>query len=50
MIFYVLEINECVSSPCINGGHCVDEENSYTCNCQTGYTGNHCQTGQSVTM
>jgi len=34
-----LEINECVSSPCVNGATCNDLINHYTCSCPLGYTG-----------
>ena len=38
-----LEIDRCASSPCKNGGTCVDGINSYTCLCKLGYTGDHCE-------
>ena len=44
-LFLVLDIDDCASAPCQNGGTCVDGINSYTCNCVYGYTGDHCQTG-----
>ncbi|XP_072017684.1 ficolin-2-like [Amphiura filiformis] len=31
--------DECASSPCLNGGTCIDGVNSYTCLCPSGYTG-----------
>ena len=40
-----VDINECASSPCKNGGTCVDGINSYTCNCDVGYEGDNCETG-----
>ena len=40
-----LETDECASSPCQNGGTCVDGVNSYTCNCNVGYAGANCETG-----
>ncbi|KAK9871195.1 hypothetical protein WA026_011476 [Henosepilachna vigintioctopunctata] len=42
----VCEVNldECYSGPCKNGGKCVDGYNNYTCNCaHTGYTGRLCE-------
>ena len=31
--------NECWSSPCLNGGSCVDGVASYNCTCAEGFTG-----------
>ena len=36
------ELNECDSSPCVNG-ICVDGENGYTCNCEQGFGGVNCE-------
>ncbi|XP_054270391.1 protein crumbs isoform X2 [Macrosteles quadrilineatus] len=39
-----INIDECLSQPCQNGGICVDEIDNYTCNCgSTGYKGRHCE-------
>ena len=43
---YFLDIDECESNPCKNGGTCKDGENSYTCTCVPGYTGHDCETGK----
>ena len=40
------DINECLSSPCRNGGTCVDGINRYTCSCRPGYTETFCQSGE----
>ena len=37
------DIDECLSSPCINGGNCEDHLNYYLCHCQAGYNGTICQ-------
>ena len=37
------DIDECASSPCQNGGTCVDDVNSYNCNCDVGYSGANCE-------
>lgn len=42
-----VEINECASNPCKNGGVCLDLVNSFICKCNTGYTGLFCETLQS---
>ena len=44
----LVDINECSSSPCLNGATCTDAVNSYTCGCVAGYTGTHCVTGDSL--
>jgi hypothetical protein len=36
------EINECVSSPCLNGGTCVDAVNAFVCQCAPGWSGPSC--------
>ena len=40
-----VEINECESTPCTNGGSCVDEVNRFKCKCASGYVGTTCDTG-----
>ena len=35
-------IDECESSPCENGGTCVDAVLAFTCECADGYEGPHC--------
>ncbi|XP_053387231.1 fibropellin-3-like [Mercenaria mercenaria] len=37
------DFDECHSSPCLNGGRCVDMLNEYTCTCVPGYAGTHCE-------
>ena len=36
-------LNECLSSPCLNGGSCVDDVGSYHCNCLNEFAGRHCE-------
>ena len=45
---FSLDINECDSSPCQNGGTCNDGINSYTCTCVPGYTGGNCEIGDVI--
>lgn len=42
-ILLFLDINDCISSPCKNGGTCVDGVNSFQCFCQEGWEGKYCQ-------
>ena len=44
-MFLFVDIDECSSDPCMNGGTCTDEVNSYTCACAPGYSGEGCDIG-----
>ncbi|XP_022105682.1 sushi, von Willebrand factor type A, EGF and pentraxin domain-containing protein 1-like isoform X2 [Acanthaster planci] len=37
-----IDINECASNPCSNGGTCVDRSNAYQCECLPGFAGATC--------
>ncbi|XP_053355426.1 sushi, nidogen and EGF-like domain-containing protein 1 isoform X2 [Clarias gariepinus] len=39
-----IDIDECSSNPCQNGGTCTDKVNSFTCQCPPGFTGTLCET------
>ena len=39
-----IDINECSSNPCLNGGSCTDQVNGYVYSCQPGYAGANCET------
>ena len=45
----MVEIDECATSPCQNGGSCNDQINGYTCNCVDGYDGLNCENGNNET-
>ena len=36
-------IDDCLSSPCLNGASCVDDIARYDCICQAGYTSTNCE-------
>lgn len=38
------EIDECASSPCLNGGSCLDRLNRFQCLCPAGFSGQFCET------
>ena len=42
-----LDIDDCATSPCQNGGSCTDQVNGYTCNCVGGYDGTNCENGNN---
>ncbi|KAI1230655.1 hypothetical protein IHE44_0010130 [Lamprotornis superbus] len=39
------DIDDCLSSPCQNGGTCIDEINSFVCLCLPSYGGSRCEKG-----
>ncbi|KAM4826127.1 aggrecan core protein [Thomomys bottae] len=42
------DIDECLSSPCVNGATCVDASTSFTCLCLPSYGGDRCEIDQEV--
>ena len=50
IILRVVDVDECASSPCQNGGNCNDGVNGYTCVCVDGYEGDTCETSRFVCM
>ena len=43
---YLSDVDECASQPCVNG-KCEDKVNGFECQCEPGYTGDMCETGNS---
>lgn len=38
-----IDVDECETTPCYNGGTCFDRIASVECKCPTGFTGNRCE-------
>ena len=47
IIFCCLDIDDCASWPCSNGGRCIDGIDFFTCQCLSGFTGVQCETSES---
>lgn len=47
--FFLSDIDDCASNPCINNAVCVDlGVNLYKCKCRPGYAGLNCDVGKTV--
>ena len=46
LIIFFVDIDECATNPCQNGGSCADQINGYTCSCVDGYDGINCENGK----
>lgn len=42
IIYAFSDTNPCDSSPCKNGGTCIQRAGGYTCSCRFGWSGDHC--------
>uniref|UniRef100_A0A8B9NZ42 Protein eyes shut n=1 Tax=Apteryx owenii TaxID=8824 RepID=A0A8B9NZ42_APTOW len=38
-----INIDECISTPCLNNGNCIDDISSYKCHCNRGFIGTKCE-------
>ncbi|CAH1775425.1 unnamed protein product [Owenia fusiformis] len=43
-----INIDECQSQPCQNGGTCIDGVNAYRCRCTSSFTGTNCEEAQET--
>lgn len=43
VLLWLVDTNECDSSPCLNNGKCINTEGGYLCECTAGWTGNRCE-------
>ena len=43
----LLDVDECASGPCKNGGSCSDQIDGYNCSCQPGFNGSRCEIGKN---
>lgn len=43
---HLSDVDECVLTPCSNGGTCQNTLGSYLCNCPAGWIGRHCDVGK----
>ena len=48
ILLCLIDIDECASGPCQNGGTCTDQVNGYQCQCAPGYTDLQCHTGKGT--
>lgn len=48
LVFYMSDLNRCRdTSLCKNGGTCINTDpDKFRCDCQPGFTGDQCQTGE----
>ncbi|KAL8187701.1 UNVERIFIED_CONTAM: Sushi, nidogen and EGF-like domain-containing protein 1 [Gekko kuhli] len=42
-VFAAVPPSPCDSDPCLNGGSCEAQDDSYTCECTRGFIGRHCE-------
>ena len=45
LFIFLVDIDECLSWPCLHGALCEDDANAYICLCPQGMNGTQCHTG-----
>ena len=46
----IIDIDDCASTPCKNGGTCIDGVDAYTCDCVPGFKGTNCEIGNDLNI
>lgn len=46
--FCEIEIDECLSNPCLFNGTCIKKIGGYLCKCQAGFSGSNCEVDELV--
>lgn len=44
------DVNECLTTPCRNGGTCLNMAGSYSCACSQGWKGRNCSEGRLLPL
>ena len=44
IVYYILDIDDCVGQTCSSMGTCTDLVDDYKCECNPGFTGKDCET------
>lgn len=43
---FLVEVDPCVTNPCLHGGKCLPQGTGYSCYCPQGYAGENCEIGE----
>ena len=46
LVLFVVPVNHCTGSPCLNGGSCRNLADGHVCSCPEGFTGSQCEQGR----
>lgn len=47
---FLIDKGVCENNPCENGGTCMPGIGEYTCQCQVGFLGKHCEVGRFLAL